>query len=246
MGGIEEKAKFPSKDLTYNVMKFPPGGPRGNVIPPLHSFSAEQFRRVKTHITLQSPPIRSVLITSTLPQEGKSTVSMNLAIAFAQERQAKTILIDADLRRPHISSEFKSAGLSDYLAGRTAWEDIPLYFASQNLTIIPAGTPSPAAGSLIQSARMGELLENLQGVGENTFILIDSPPVFLASEPLFLSQLVDAVLLVVMADRAPKRAIRKVVDSIGRERFVGVIFVRKDLKPSKYYSRYYHSDYWNP
>jgi non-specific protein-tyrosine kinase len=168
---------------------------------------------------------------------------MNLALAFAQEKQGKTILIDADLRMPHIFPEFKSAGLSDYLAGRACWEEILIYFEAQNLTIIRAGTPSPIASELIGSPRMRELLANLRERGEDTYIVIDSPPVLLASEALIFSQFVDGIIMVVMADRAPKRAIHKAVDSIDREKIIGVIFNQKDLKPSRYYSNYYHGYY---
>jgi non-specific protein-tyrosine kinase len=168
---------------------------------------------------------------------------MNLALVFAQEKQAKTILIDADLRMGHVFSGFKSAGLSNYLAGRASWDEIMIYFEAQNLTVIPAGTPSPIASELIGSPRMKELLGNLRERAGDTYIIIDSPPVLLASEALIFSQFVDGILLVVMAGRAPKRVIYKAVDSMNREKIIGVIFNQKNLKPSKYYSNYYHQYY---
>ncbi len=245
MGTVRSEEKGISRELILKnsegqmkELKFPGDGDGSRVIPPLHSFSAEQFRKVKTYISLLSPPIRTILITSAIPQEGKSTIAMNLALAFAQEKQGKTILINADLRMSN-TYHFQSAGLADYLSGQASGEEILLYFAEQNLTLIPAGTPSSMASDLIGSPQMSELLENLRKQEENAYILIDSPPILLASEPRILSRFVDGILLVVMADRAPQRAIRKAVDSIGREKIIGVIFNQINLKPAKYYSKYY-------
>jgi len=224
-------------------VEFPSGDGSPLIIPPSQSYSAEQFRKVKTHILNQSPAPRSILITSTVPAEGKSMVAFNLALSFAQEKHIRTILVDADLRKPSIYPGLASAGLSDYLAGQISWKDIVIRFEAQNLYLVPAGTPSPKAPELLGSPRVKELLQSLREWGEKTYILIDAPPILVTSEPLIFSKLVDGIVLVVMSDRAPKKSVRKAVETIGREKIVGVVFNQINLKPSKNYSEYYYRYY---
>ena len=212
-------------------------------IAPPHSFAEEQFRKVKTFIFRRSPqPPRSILITSSAPGEGKTTVAVNLGIAISLEINKRVILIDADLRKPSIYPDkyLNSKGLSDYLEDQSSINEIMTNFEVENFMVIPAGTPVQKPAELIGSKRMKELLRNLREYSDDTFILIDSPPVLSTSEPLLLSELVDGVILVVKSGQVPKAAVRRVVSSIGREKIIGVVFNQKDLKPSKhYYDRYY-------
>lgn len=236
------------KDLEEGVEKivFPLKKDDSILIAPLNTFAAEQFRKLKTHIFRGSPhPPRSILITSTVPQEGKTVVTMNLAMAISQEIHKRIILIDADLRKPSIYPEKYThrKGLSDYLANQTPMGEIMANFEAEKFMIIPAGKPSPKAAELIGSKKMKDLLRDLREFSEDTYILIDSPPIISASEPLLLSEWVDGVILVVMPDRAPKGSIRKAVDSIGRQKILGVVFNQKDVKPSKHYSDYYYRYY---
>jgi capsular exopolysaccharide synthesis family protein len=249
---IFEEKKVPSiaepasKGLEERIPKidFPPGDGSPLIIPPLHSYSAEQFRKVKTHILHQSPTPRSILVTSALPKEGKSTVAFNLALAFAQEKNFKTILIDADLRNPSLTPKLTpkgvQAGLSDYLTSEKLWEEVLYKFQAPNLKFIPSGTPSPKGPEVNGSSRMKELLgELLEKFGKDTYIFLDAPPILVTSEPVIFSKMVDGIVLVVMSGMAPKKTIRKAIDSIDREKIVGVIFNQIHLKPSKQYSQFY-------
>jgi len=238
-----EKAAPGSPGERIRKVEFPPGDGRPLIIAPPESYSAEQFRKVKTRILNQSPPPRSILITSTIPGEGKSTVAFNLALSFAQENHIRTVMVDADLRNSSFFPGLSPLGLSEYLAAQTPWEDILIRFEAQNLFVIPAGTPSPKAPELIGSPRMKDLLKNLREWGEETYIFIDAPPILVTSEPLIFSKLVDGIILVVMSDRAPKKAVRRAVETIGREKIVGVVFNQISAKPSKHYSNYYYRYY---
>ena len=109
------------------------------------TFAIEQFRKLKTHIFRITPnPPRCILITSTVPQEGKTMVTMNLAMSIAQELHKKVIVIDADLRRPSVYPvKFNNKkGLSDYLANETPIADVLKSFDSEKFVVIPAGSPS--------------------------------------------------------------------------------------------------------
>jgi protein-tyrosine kinase len=245
----EKNLPSPQKTAARNIeerikkVEFPGGNGSPLIIPPLHSYSVEQFRKVKTRILRQSLAPRSILITSAIPGEGKSLVAFNLALSFAQEKHIRTILVDADLRKPSIFPELPSEGLSEYLAGQRPWEDLLIRFEAENLFVIPAGKPSEKAPELLGSPRMKELLRNLLEWGEETYVLIDAPPILVTAEPLIFSNLVDGILLVVMSDTVPRRSVRKAVDSINKEKILGVIFNQINLKPSKHYPSNYYSYY---
>jgi capsular exopolysaccharide synthesis family protein len=242
---IRPKEVRPAKNLNLRPAKVEIPLPENEeiLIAPRHSFGEEQFRKLKTYIFRRSPqPPCTILITSSGPGEGKTTVSINLALAISQEIQKKVILVDADLRKPSIFPEkyMNSKGLSDYLSGQYSTEEIISNFERENFLIIPAGTPSEKPAELIGSRKMKELLKNLRKDCDDTFVLIDSPPVLSTAEPLLLSELVDGVILVVMAGKFPKAAVRRVVESIGREKMIGVVFNQKEMRAGKhYYDRYY-------
>ncbi len=211
-----------------------------------NSFPAEQFRKMKTQIFLHNPhPPHTILITSAVPQEGKTTVATNLAMAISEEINKKAILIDADLRMPSIflKNLERTKGLSHYLSDQIPLEEILNNSGKENLKIIPAGKPSSRALELIGSGKMTQLMTFLHEFGEDTYTVIDSPPVLSASETILLSKMVDGIILVVMADRTPQGAVRKAVKALDKPKIVGVVFNQKELKPSKYYSEYYYKYY---
>lgn len=216
------------------------------LVAPPNSFAAEQFRMLKTQIFhWSSTPPHIILVTSSFPSEGKTTVSLNLALAIAQEIQKKAILIDADLRRPstYFESHRNSKGLSNYLLGQMDLSEILVNSDIENLSFIPAG-PSPKKSSeLIGTARMKELLTSLREFGDDTYVIIDSPPILATTEPTLLSKMVEGVILVVMADRAPRESVRRAIQSIDREKIIGVVLNQEELKGSSYYSGYYQSYY---
>jgi len=211
------------------------------------SFAEEEFRKLKAFLFRRSPqPPRIVLITSAAQQEGKTLVAMNLAMAISQEIHKKVILIDADLRKAgtYNGGDKNRKGLSNYLMNETTLPELLVNFEAKNIVIIPSGTHSSKAAELIGSGKMKDLLRDLREFGEETYVIIDSPPVLSTSEPLLLSEWVDGVILVVKGGGVPRETIRRVVDSIGHRKILGVVFNRRDLKPSKnnsgygYYYRY--------
>jgi capsular exopolysaccharide synthesis family protein len=144
---------------------------------PPNSSAEEQFRMLKTQIFhWSSNPPHIILVTSAFPGEGKTTVSLNLALAIAQEIQKKAILVDADLRRPstYFESHRNSKGLSNYLLGQAGLSEILLNSDIENLSIIPAGPSPKKSAELIGTTRMKELLTSLRG-WDDTYVIIDSP-----------------------------------------------------------------------
>ena len=215
------------------------------IVPP-HSFAGEQFRKLKAQIfhRLSNPP-HSILVTSTTPGEGKTMVAVNLALAISKEIHRKAVLIDADLRKPsiHLDKSEDRKGLSNYLSDGVPLSEVLRKSEIENLQIITAGPPAPKAAELIGSKRMGEFMKSLKEIGDSTYMIIDSPPVFSTTEPVLLSKMVDGVIFVVMAGRAPKEAISRATKSLDREKIIGIVFNQTELKPSSYYSNYYYRYY---
>ncbi len=207
---------------------------------PMNSFALEQFRKLKTVIFRRTPPVQILLVTSAAPREGKTTVAFTLATAISREIQKETIFIDTDLRKPSVFVEGGShqKGLSDYLANSTSVSEIVIRPNSANFMVVPAGQVSRQAAELINSQKMKELLNTFREGVEKPYVILDSPPVLSASEPLILSEWVDGVILVVKAGEAPRGAIRRVVDSLGRQKIIGVVFNQMDLKPGKNHTYY--------
>jgi non-specific protein-tyrosine kinase len=239
--------KFPEEKLEkIEELELPLKEETPVLMVPHNSFSAEEFRKIKTQIFLRFPnPPNSILITSTVPQEGKTLVAVNLAMAISKEIHRKAILIDGDIRKPSIRLEKSrnSKGLSNFLSDGTPLSEILIDSEMENLRIIMAGPSTNRASELIGSKRMGELLKSLKEFGDNAYMIIDSPPIISTTEPTLLSEIVDGIILVVMADRAPRESIKKAMKSIDRQKIIGIVFNQIDVKPSSYYSKYYYKYY---
>ena len=209
------------------------------------TIEAEEFRKLKTQIFNVSPsPPHIVLVTSTTPDEGKSMVAFNLALSISQEIQKKAILIDADLRKPSVLFKKHKVpkGLSNYLSDRIPLAEI-LFRFEENFWIIPAGPSSRKSSELIGARRMKELLASLREYGDENFIIIDSPPLLLTTDPVLLSKMVDGIIMVVMADRTPRESVRRAMHSIDRNKIIGIVLNQVEKESASYYGKYYHKYY---
>ena len=236
--------RFPEEKIETLVLPSKEETPILIVTP--QSFAGEEFRKLKTQIFHRLPNCpHSILVTSATPEEGKTMVSVNLAIAISQEINKKAMLIDADLRKPsiHLEKSQNSKGLSNYLSDGIPLSEILINSEIKNLRIITAGSTTGKPSELIGSKRMGNLMESLREQGDNTYIIIDSSPIISTTEPILLSKMVDGIILVVMADRTPRETIQRAVKSIDRQKIIGIVFNQIDLKPSHYYSKYYYKYY---
>ena len=209
---------------------------------------SEAFRALRTALLLSQAehPPQVILVTSALPREGKTTVAVNLAVTLAQLGD-RTLLVDADLRKPGIGralsmTDGKYAGLSSYLAGVSSLELVTVpHPVITNLAAIPTGPIPPNPADLLSSRRLSEALAALRR--EYKFIVIDSPPVMAATDPVILSVLADGVLLIVRSSETPKEAFTRARDLLlgVKCRFLGVVLNAVDSSsPDYYYSyRYY-------
>jgi len=175
---------------------------------------SEAFRTLRTNIHFTDPAkrIRTLLITSAGPSEGKSTVVSNLSLTFANTG-LKTLLIDCDLRKPNIHSIFelkRYPGLTTVLSGEKAWRDAVRDTAIENLFVMTAGPIPPNPTEMLGSRLMQNLLVELQR--EFEVICIDSPPVVAVTDAAILSSIVDGTLLVVELGRSRNSVVNRAID----------------------------------
>ena len=216
---------------------------------------AEAYRALRTSILLSSlgSPPKVILATSALPQEGKTTTSINLAIVLAQ-RGGRVLLVDADLRRPGIHKALglrNTSGLSTLMTGGDGSEDAIVSTEIPNLFVLTAGPPPPQPAELLGSTLMKDYLARWRE--EFAHIVIDTPPALSVTDAVLLSVDADSVLVVVRSGQTTKAALRRVRDLLSHvnARITGVLVNAFDLHSgssyyyqydSKHYGRYYEDD----
>ena len=213
---------------------------------------AEAFRALRTSLLLSQAdhPPQVILVTSALPREGKTTAAANLAVTLAQLGD-RTLLIDADLRKPGVGrllnlADGKYAGLSSYLAGVSSLDLVTVpHPAIPNLVAIPTGPLPPNPADLLSSHKLADAIRQLRS--QYKFIVIDSPPIMAATDAVIVSVQADGVLLVVRSGETPKEAFTRARDLLTSVKchLLGVVLNAVDSSaPDYYYSyRYYPYSY---
>ncbi len=205
------------------------------------SLGAEKFRflAVRLRQLRQSRPLKKILITSTIPQEGKSTVAANLACTLARRKQHKTLLLEGDLRRPTVSEKFglgKAPGLCEWLSGETETRNI-YRLESLGLWVLPAGTTPQNPLELMQSGKLAQLMDQLQGWFD--WIVIDSPPVLPLADTSIWSRLSDGILLVTRKGTTEKQQLQRGLEALEKSKLLGALVnSSENAAHSDYYQRY--------
>jgi len=201
----------------------------------------EQYRKLAAilHHAQVERGVKVIMMSSALPGEGKSLTAVNLALTLAESYQRRVLLIDADLRRPIVQRMFAIppiAGLND---GLKASEDRPMALTAvcERLFVLPAGRPEADPMSGLTSDRMRRLIA--QAAGSFEWVIVDSPPVGLLPDASLLSAIVDGVLLVVRAGKAPFALVKRTVDSISHDRILGVVMNAIDIAHDRNAGGYY-------
>src|SRR5579883_486845 len=206
---------------------------------------AESYRALRTSILLSSSgaPPKIILVTSALPQEGKTTTSINTALVLAQ-KGARVLLIDADMRRPNVHKIFGlqgDVGLSTVLTGSSCFENSALSLPDvPNLTILPAGPLPPQPAELLHSESMKELLAFCREGYDH--IVIDSPPALSVTDAVLLSVQADNVVLVIRAASTRKAALRRACDLLSQvnAQVMGFVMNGVDVNAPDFDNCYYY------
>jgi len=204
------------------------------------SFEAEQFKILRTNLLFPSSgkSPRTIMVTSAVPDEGKSQIAANLSVSIAQSIQEHVLLIDCDIRRPCIHTQFGFGdvpGLSDHLSRGIPVSSLLLKTKVNKLSILPGGKPAHNPSELVSSQKMSKLLQEVKYRYSDRFIVIDSPPPKLTAETSALSRQVDGVILVIEYGRTSREMVLDLVDTIGKEKILGVVFNKLDMRFADYY-----------
>jgi len=211
---------------------------------------SEAYRSLRTSIQYSKAdtPLKTIVVTSPGPQEGKSTTVANLAITIAQ-MGSKTLLVDTDLRRPVLHSIFnlnRSRGISTYLVGKSELDDVIFRTEIDNLFVMPCGTLPPNPSELLGSKAMKECIAQLKERFD--IILFDSPPLMAVTDAAVLSSEVDGVILVVKAGQTDRNAIVRSYEILKNipNHILGALLnvVNVEGIYGSYYYYYYHYYYY--
>lgn len=204
------------------------------------SLEAETFKVLKTNILFpkEGKTPRTILVTSTSPNEGKTFVSANLAISIALGVEEHVLLVDGDLRRSSIQERFgykKAAGLSEYLTSKMPLQQFFLKTPIEKLSILGGGRMPLNPTELLSSKKMSDLILEIKNRYNDRYIIIDSPPPAAAAETIALSKQVDGVLLVVKERGEQRKLVKETIEMIQRDKILGIVVNWSQRKLHKYY-----------
>jgi capsular exopolysaccharide synthesis family protein len=222
-----------------------------------HGRALEQFRSLRSHIyqARNETPLKTILICSGMPSEGKSFVAANLAVSLARNSNNRILLIDGDLRRPslnHMLGAPNEIGLSDFLTGAAELHAVMQRSKASdaegnndiqdlaNITFIPTGSQHENASELINNGRIKDLIARVSSSFD--WILIDSPPALVFADAVDLARAADAVLLVVRGAQTTYDVAQRAKSSFVNSRILGVVLndIKNPPRRESYYNSYYY------
>jgi protein-tyrosine kinase len=214
-------------------------------VPP--NFS-ECFRTLRTNVLFSTADegLRSLVVTSTGPGEGKTLVATNLAVGLAQAGM-RVLLIDADMRKPRVHMVFdkpRQPGLSNVLVGSAKFSETVHATTVPGLWMVPAGAYPPNPSELLSSKRFADLVASLGAHFD--WAIIDTPPIMAVTDSSIVAHLTTGVVFVVGAEMTSRYAAQRAVEQLsrGRAKFLGAVLNRVDLQHNAYYyAEYYRREY---
>ncbi|PAD63981.1 tyrosine protein kinase [Bacillus siamensis] len=204
------------------------------------SLVAEQYRTIRTNIEFSSVQthLRSILVTSSVPGEGKSFSAANLAAVFAQQEK-KVLLVDADLRKPTIHETYQLEnvqGLTNVLVGNASLDETVQNTLIDNLYVLTSGPTPPNPAELLSSKAMGELIQEMYS--RYSLVVFDSPPLLAVADGQILANQTDGSVLVVLSGKTKMDTVQKAKDALqqSKAKLLGALLNKKKIKKTEHYS----------
>jgi protein-tyrosine kinase len=212
-----------------------------------NGLGTEQFRTLRSRLyqMREKASLKKILVTSALPQEGKSFVSANLAQVLVRQHGRRVLLIDGDLRVARLHAALgttSSPGLADYLLGESDEFAIMQRGSMENLFFIPCGRTVPHPAELIANGRLKMLMQRVEPLFD--WIIVDSPPAVPVSDASQLANFCDGVLMVVRSNATPYDTAQRARQEFQGKTLVGVVL--NGISRADSYSRYYYEVYEKP
>lgn len=208
----------------------------------------EAYKSLRTNIEFTSSEKKVIAITSCLPNEGKSSVSMNLALSLS-EAGKNVLFVDSDMRKSVIIGRYKiknaKNGLSHYLSGQCGMEDVIGVTNVDRFHMVVAGPVPPNPSELLSSKRFERFLEEMRKVYD--YIIVDCPPLGSVTDGLVAGKLSDGIVLVIASQSISYKLAQKIIKQIKMAecKILGVILNKVDFKKDRYYGKYYGTYYTN-
>ncbi|VTT36004.1 capsular exopolysaccharide family protein [Enterococcus casseliflavus] len=205
---------------------------------------SEQYRTIRTNIQFASSAdkqIKTIVVTSSGPGEGKSTTSANLAVVFAKSGQ-RVLLVDADMRKPTVYKTFSlnnASGLSTVLSTSTSVLEAAQKTVIDNLSVLTSGPKTPNPSELLGSARMNQVMEEAKNLYD--VVIFDMPPVVAVTDAQIMASKADGTILVVRENVARKESLTKARDLLNmvQARIIGVVYNGAEHSKDSGYYYYY-------
>lgn len=211
-------------------------------------YGKEAYKTLRTNIRFSGEDIKVVAVTSCIPNEGKSSITMNLAISLAEA--GKTVLfVDADMRKSVLTGRYKIKnakwGLSHYLSGQCAMEEAVSVTNIERLYMVVAGPVPPNPSELLENKRFKHFIGEMRKSYE--YVIIDCPPLGSVVDALIIGRIVDGVALVIASETISYKFVQKIKKQleVADCRILGVILNKVNLRNRGYYGKYYGDYYTN-
>ena len=220
----------------------------------MDSIKAEEFRALKRPLLRNAFGKKAIavengnmiMVTSSLPEEGKTFTALSLAMSIALEKDTTVLLVDADVINPSLSRFLniqENIGLTDYLQEPDIeLGNVIINTDLENLRVLPAGSQYTESTELLASERMERLIQELSERYHDRVVLFDSPPLLLTSQAIVLSHLMGQIVVVVEAEKTPKTVVKEAVELLDADQAIGLVLNKtKKFSRNSYYGTYYGS-----